>query len=150
MSVPGATSTAGHHVPSPTTYNHFLLGRQLLNRATEDGFRRAVDEFAKAVALEPRYAAALAGLALAEAYASDYTDSDAAMLADPSEHQSTQGCRFAARCPFVMPECRTAEPPRYRVNDSAVSCYLYKDHPVVTDAELVAISGRGLSAVPGE
>jgi serine/threonine-protein kinase len=74
-------TTAGHHVPGPEAYNHFLLGRQLLNRATEDGFRRAVDAFGQAVALEPEYAAALAGLALAEAYASDHTDSDAAMLA---------------------------------------------------------------------
>ena len=74
-------STAGHHVPGTAAYKNFLLGRQLLNRATEEGFHRAVGEFAQAVALEPGYAAALAGLALAEAYASDYTDSDAAMLA---------------------------------------------------------------------
>lgn len=74
-------TTAGHHVPSPAAYNHFLLGRQLLSRATEDGFRRAVVEFGQAISLEPGYAAALAGLALAEAYASDYTDTDAAMLA---------------------------------------------------------------------
>jgi peptide/nickel transport system ATP-binding protein len=70
---------------------------------------------------------------------------DAALMADPSEHLSTQGCRFAARCPFVMPECRVVEPPRYHVNDSAVSCYLYKDRPIVTDEELLAISGRGSS-----
>lgn len=74
-------TTASHHVPSPEAFNHFLLGRQLLNRATEDGFRRAVHAFGRAVALEPGYAAALAGLALAEAYASDYTESDAEMLA---------------------------------------------------------------------
>lgn len=74
-------SHAGHHVPGPEAYNHFLLGRQFLNRATEDGFRRAVTEFGKAVVLEPDYAAALAGLALAEAYASDDTDTDAQMLA---------------------------------------------------------------------
>lgn len=74
-------TTAGHHVPSPEAYNHFLLGRQLLNRATEDGFNRAVLAFGRAVELEPDYAAALSGLALAEAYASDYTGSDAGMLA---------------------------------------------------------------------
>lgn len=74
-------TTASHHVPSPEAYNHFLLGRQLLNRATEDGFRRAVHAFGQAVLLEPDYAAALAGLALAEAYAADHTESDSAMLA---------------------------------------------------------------------
>jgi serine/threonine-protein kinase len=66
-------SHAGHHVPGPEAYNHFLLGRQFLNRATLEGFDRAVGEYRRAVALEPRYAAALAGLALAEAYASDNT-----------------------------------------------------------------------------
>ncbi len=73
-------SHAGHHVPSPAAHNHFLLGRQFLNRATADGFKRAVVAYNKAVALEPDYAAALSGLALAEAYASDDTESDEAML----------------------------------------------------------------------
>lgn len=71
---------------------------------------------------------------------------DAALLADPSEHPSTQGCRFASRCPFVMPECRVTEPPRYLVNDSAVSCYLYRDRPEVSREELIAISGN--SSIP--
>ena len=74
-------SHAGHHVPSPEAYNHFLLGRQFLNRATLEGFNRAVGEYRKAVALEPGYAAALAGLALAEAYASDNTDTVEALQA---------------------------------------------------------------------
>jgi len=69
-----------HHVPSPEAYNHFLLGRQFLNRATPEGFHRAVNAYRKAVALEPDYAAAWAGLALAEAYDSDYTDSDTALV----------------------------------------------------------------------
>ncbi len=73
-------SHSRHHVPSPAAHNHFLLGRQFLNRATADGFKRAVVAYNKAVALEPDYAAALAGLALAEAYASDDTESDEAML----------------------------------------------------------------------
>ena len=73
-------SNAGHHVPGLAAYNRFLLGRQFLNRATEDGFNRAVIEYGKAVALEPDYAAALAGLALAEAYASDYTETNEQML----------------------------------------------------------------------
>lgn len=67
-------SHAGHHTPGPEAYNHFLLGRQFLNRATLEGYQRAVGEYRKAVALEPAYAGALAGLALAEAYASDNTD----------------------------------------------------------------------------
>ena len=93
-------STAGHHVPSPEAYQHFLLGRQFLNRASEDGFHRAVDEYARAIALEPDYAAALAGLALAEAYASDYTESDAAMLAG-RRRASEAADRAVARDPML-------------------------------------------------
>ncbi len=74
-------SHVGRHVPGPEAFNHFLLGRQFLNRATEEGYNRAVSEYGKAIALEPDYAAALAGLALAEAYSGDYTETDAQMLA---------------------------------------------------------------------
>lgn len=49
------------------------------------------------------------------------------------------GCKFANRCPFVMPECRQARPPLYRTDDDrAVACYLYKDNPVVSGAEMAA------------
>ena len=82
-------SHAGHHLPGPDAYNHFLLGRQCLNRATEEGFRRAGEEYRKAIALEPSYAAALAGLALADAYAADYTQTDAQMLALRTQARAT-------------------------------------------------------------
>jgi oligopeptide/dipeptide ABC transporter ATP-binding protein len=43
-----------------------------------------------------------------------------------------QGCKFANRCPFVMPECWQVRPPLYRTDDDrAVACHLYKDAPVV-------------------
>ncbi|MEZ4663542.1 MAG: hypothetical protein R2911_38865 [Caldilineaceae bacterium] len=39
-----------------------------------------------------------------------------------------RGCKFADRCPFVMPECRQSAPPLYRTNDDrAVACFLYKE-----------------------
>ena len=76
-------------MPGPDAYNHFLLGRQCLNRATEEGFRRAGEEYRKAIALEPSYAAALAGLALADAYAADYTQTDAQMLALRAQARAT-------------------------------------------------------------
>jgi len=44
-----------------------------------------------------------------------------------------QGCKFANRCPFVMPECHLKPPPLYRTNaDRAVACYLYKDSEPVS------------------
>jgi peptide/nickel transport system ATP-binding protein len=45
-----------------------------------------------------------------------------------SASQTTHGCKFANRCPFVMSECHEKHPPLYRTNaDRAVACYLYKD-----------------------
>jgi peptide/nickel transport system ATP-binding protein len=38
------------------------------------------------------------------------------------------GCRFASRCPAVMPECRRAPPPAYEPEPGTrVACYLYRD-----------------------
>jgi peptide/nickel transport system ATP-binding protein len=37
------------------------------------------------------------------------------------------GCRFAARCPKVMPRCTNESPPQYHVEDTLVRCFLYED-----------------------
>jgi len=37
------------------------------------------------------------------------------------------GCRFHPRCPKVMPQCRTTEPPFYQRNDADIRCLLYAD-----------------------
>lgn len=76
----GHPGVSRNYTPGPEAYDQFLLGRQFLNRATPEGFHRAVNAYRKAVALEPDYAAAHAGLALAEAYDSDYTDTDTALV----------------------------------------------------------------------
>jgi peptide/nickel transport system ATP-binding protein len=40
-------------------------------------------------------------------------------------------CKFAPRCPYIMPICRERRPPLFQVdNGRAVACYLYKDKPV--------------------
>jgi serine/threonine protein kinase/tetratricopeptide (TPR) repeat protein len=44
-------------------HDHQLAGQQFLARGTLDGFRRAVSAFESAIALDPRYASAHAGLA---------------------------------------------------------------------------------------
>ncbi len=38
-----------------------------------------------------------------------------------------EGCRFAPRCPKVMPRCRTHRPGLYQVADEHVRCFLYSD-----------------------
>lgn len=46
--------------------------------------------------------------------------------------ERTRGCPFADRCPHVMAECRTSEPPLYRLAEThGARCYLHKSHPVV-------------------
>ncbi len=47
-------------------YVQYLLGRQHLDDGTLDGCRRAIEAFNRAIALDPSYAAAYAGLARAE------------------------------------------------------------------------------------
>jgi peptide/nickel transport system ATP-binding protein len=37
------------------------------------------------------------------------------------------GCRFAPRCPKVMPRCEADPPPEYHVEGTLVRCYLYDD-----------------------
>jgi peptide/nickel transport system ATP-binding protein len=47
------------------------------------------------------------------------------------------GCKFANRCPFVMPECHEAPPPLYRTDDDrAVACYLHKDSAQVSGRDM--------------
>jgi TolB-like protein/Tfp pilus assembly protein PilF len=70
---------AAHRTLNVEAYNQLLLGRQFQNRANLDGFRRAVEAYSKAIALDPNYAAAVAGLSYAEAYLSDLTGDTAGM-----------------------------------------------------------------------
>jgi peptide/nickel transport system ATP-binding protein len=43
----------------------------------------------------------------------------------PDLARPPQGCRFAPRCPKVMPRCEAAPPPLYRVDGADVRCVLY-------------------------
>ncbi|HEX2479772.1 MAG TPA: ABC transporter ATP-binding protein [Geminicoccaceae bacterium] len=54
----------------------------------------------------------------------------------PSDH----GCRFAARCPAVMPMCHQTASPLYRVGPSrAAACHLHRDGEVVPGDDLNAV-----------
>jgi TolB-like protein/Tfp pilus assembly protein PilF len=69
---------ASYRPSNPEAYNQFLLGRQLYNRGLH-GDRLAVEAFRKSTALDPNYAAAYAGLAMAQSSVADFFG-DAAML----------------------------------------------------------------------
>src|SRR5262249_36115218 len=79
--LPAQQVTSARRTANNEAYNQYLLGNQYFNRNSQEGYRLAVDAQRKAVALDPAYAAAWAGLGFAEMYAADYADSLDANLA---------------------------------------------------------------------
>jgi tetratricopeptide (TPR) repeat protein len=64
--------------PSTAAYNEYLLARQFYNQGNVEGFRHSVDAYRKAIDLDPLYAAAYAGVAVAEFHLGDLSDDAAA------------------------------------------------------------------------
>jgi TolB-like protein/Tfp pilus assembly protein PilF len=73
--LPAQQVTNQHRTSSADAYGQYLLGNQFFNRNSVDGYRLAVPAYEKAVALDPNFAAAYAGLAFAQLYAADYASS---------------------------------------------------------------------------
>ncbi len=70
--LPAQQVTNPHRTVNTEAYNQYLLGNQFFNRNSLEGYHFAVEAYRKAIALDPAYAAAYAGLAYAEIYTSDY------------------------------------------------------------------------------
>jgi TolB-like protein/Flp pilus assembly protein TadD len=68
-----AQAVAPYRSSNPEAYNQYLLGKRFHSRGNVDGWRRAIDAFQKAIALDPGYAAAYASLALSEYVLADST-----------------------------------------------------------------------------
>src|SRR6266700_548872 len=79
LKLPSAQNTSAHRTANTEAHNQYLLGLQSFNRRNADGYGRAVDFYRKAIALDPNYAAAYAGLSFALFYVAD-TRGDATML----------------------------------------------------------------------
>jgi tetratricopeptide (TPR) repeat protein len=58
--------SAGSRTTDSAAHTQYLLGRQFFNRTNMDDFRRAVAAYKEAIAIDPSYASAYAGLAVAE------------------------------------------------------------------------------------
>jgi TolB-like protein len=69
--LPAAKTEDTDRTDNTEAYNQYLLGRNFLDQVTLAGFEHGTEAFKKAIALDPRYAAAYAGLAEAEAQAAD-------------------------------------------------------------------------------
>jgi peptide/nickel transport system ATP-binding protein len=46
------------------------------------------------------------------------------------------GCPFHPRCPHVMAQCRTIDPPFYERNDVLIRCHLFSPHEIGGSAEI--------------
>jgi TolB-like protein/Flp pilus assembly protein TadD len=52
-----------HYTENPEAYDLYLKGRYFWGKGTEDGFKKAIEYYLKATALDPNYALAYAGIA---------------------------------------------------------------------------------------
>jgi peptide/nickel transport system ATP-binding protein len=50
--------------------------------------------------------------------------------------QASEGCRFAARCPFVMDKCKVLPPLFQLTEHQAASCYLFDQKPTIETERL--------------
>ena len=75
-----ALGTDPHRSDSPEAYNQFLLARQFGRRGNLEDIERAVAAYRQAIALDPNYAAAYAGLSFSETAIANSTQ-DAARFA---------------------------------------------------------------------
>lgn len=62
---------------------------------------------------------------------------EAAIIPSMEVRGPGHACKFADRCPHVMPTCRTAPPPLFRTDETrAVACFLYPEAPILPTEEL--------------
>jgi len=58
----------------------------------------------------------------------------------PSGHSVNAGCPFAPRCPHVMPQCWTEDPPPYRPDAARLAtCFLYREAPVLQEPDIASV-----------
>jgi TolB-like protein/Flp pilus assembly protein TadD len=65
----------------PEVYNEYLLGKQFFHKLTLDNYRRAAAAFERALALDPGFAPAWAGLGMATFWVADVADTTAQISA---------------------------------------------------------------------
>ncbi len=85
--LPGQVPTSvGHRTADPEAYTEYLLGRQQLRLARREAFLQAAKKFERAVAIDPDFAPAWAGLANARFWVADSAETAA---------ESAEGQRIA-------------------------------------------------------
>ena len=92
---------------NPEAYNQYLLGRHFFDRGNPDNYRRSVAAYQKAVELDPRFAAAYAGLAISEALAADISSKTTANL-EQDRQKALEAATKALSLDPRLPEGYTA------------------------------------------
>jgi oligopeptide transport system ATP-binding protein len=81
---------------------------------------------AAAIALEPKHPYTKALFAAALPIEFDTKTEDVVLAGEvPSPLDPPAGCRFHPRCPYVLPQCATEEPPLRLESGRLVACHLY-------------------------
>jgi eukaryotic-like serine/threonine-protein kinase len=78
---------------NPQAYEHYLLGRSLWAKTSGDALREAIEEYKRAIALDPNYALAYAGLAEAYTLLPITADVPSSEVAGPAREAATQAVR---------------------------------------------------------
>jgi TolB-like protein len=99
-------STQAYRTANPEVYNQYLIGHRFFARESQDGMRRAVEAFEKSIALEPGYAPAQAGLALALVLHGSFDWSQAGW-ADVGPRALEAADRAVALAPDLAEACAT-------------------------------------------
>jgi oligopeptide/dipeptide ABC transporter ATP-binding protein len=74
---------------------------------------------------------------------------DEVPVPEASAGRSTQGCRFAPRCPYAMEECWSQVPPLFRIDDErAAACFLHRDAPPLPAEDIGDLLGRAPALAP--
>lgn len=78
-------------------------------------------------------------------------NSEVTSTGEDEDGAAAKGCKFARRCPAVMPICREQDPPIFRTHERrGTTCFLYEKSPVLPAGEapqlLVKAAGATASA----
>lgn len=95
----GSPSTANHATQNPEVYAQYLIGRQQYHRFTREGLRGAVEAYERALALDPAYAPAWAGLGIPV-----YTLAEAAPTPAAVEAQRLRALAAAEKAVVLSPD----------------------------------------------
>ena len=71
-------------------------------------------------------------------------------IPEASAGRSSNGCKFAPRCPHVLDECWSKVPPKFQLEpDRLATCFLHRDRPILKSEDVAAVFKASDSAEIG-